>query len=113
MTSNIVSAYDKIRVYEIPSRLIKSGENNIISVRIKGRFKGQSGPYKDKFLLGNYQSLSKELFLWDLFDILFIIGYFVVSIYFALFFFRRRVDLENLMFSLFTISISIYFIFML
>lgn len=103
------SAYDKIRIYELPTTYIKPGEDNVLAIRIKGLFSYQNGPYTGDFRIDTYSKLQQGYFFRELFDMLFIVTYVIVGIYFLLFFLRRIRDKENLLFALFSLGMAVYF----
>ncbi len=103
-----VSAYDKIRVYELPTALIRPGEDNVIAMRVRGLFPGESGAFSNDFRIGPYQDIFWNYISKEIFDLIFVVIYFVVGVYFGLFFLRRRQDRENLFFSLFCVMVGNY-----
>lgn len=105
------SAYDKTRIYEIPSELIRHNETNVLAIRVKGLFDYQNGPYTGTMKIDRMDKMTQDFFKKEILDISFVIMYLVVGIYFLLFFIRRVKDKENLAFALFTIGISAYFLF--
>lgn len=103
------SAYDKLRIYEIPASIIRPGADNLLAMRIKGLFSYQNGPYFGDFRIDTFEALQKGFYIREFFDMFFIITYVIVSIYFLLFFLRRTRDKENLLFSLFSSGMAVYF----
>ncbi|MBN1409406.1 MAG: Hpt domain-containing protein [Spirochaetales bacterium] len=104
-----VSAYDKKRIYQLPTSLIRPGGDNVLAVRVAGLFAYSNGPYTGSFVLGDYSGLQKDEIYQDIFDLVFIVVYFVVAVYFLFFFIRRSSDRENLLFALFCLGMGIYF----
>jgi serine phosphatase RsbU (regulator of sigma subunit) len=105
------ASYDKKRIYEIPVSLIRPGEDNVIAVRASGVFPTVNGPWEGQFLIGEFSSMQRDLLMSNMFELIFVVIYFTVGIYFLLFFIRRPVQKEYLLFSLFSISIGAYFFF--
>ncbi|MCP4136668.1 MAG: helix-turn-helix domain-containing protein [bacterium] len=105
---NRVPAYDKKRLYEIPMKFIKTGETNVLAIRVGGLFDYESGPYTGDFEIGVFQDMQRAHLAKEFFDSFFIMIYLVVAIYFALLFVRRSINYEYLFFSLFTMSAAIY-----
>ena len=103
-----VSAYDKLRVYEIPTKLIIPGGDNVIALRVMGLFSYESGPHKGVFRIGTYSHIQKKFLTGEMLDIIFIAVYLIVSLYFALIFITRSIDREYLFFSLFTLASAVY-----
>ncbi|MCP4138617.1 MAG: helix-turn-helix transcriptional regulator [bacterium] len=102
------SSYDKKRVYEIPTALIKPGEDNILAIRVAGIFPYANGLIKGKFCIASMQSLQKNYLVKEFSDLFFIIFYLGVSIYFGLFFLKGTTGKEFLYFSLLSLSSAIY-----
>ncbi|MCP4129682.1 MAG: helix-turn-helix domain-containing protein [bacterium] len=103
------SAYDKIRVYEIPTVLIRPGTDNVIAVRIGGLFSKINGPYVGKYTIAPFQKIQRDLFLDTIFKLFFVALYIAVSLYFLLFFLRYTIAKEFLAFSLYTFGSAQYF----
>ncbi len=103
------SAYDVKRLYQVPVSLLRPGSDNVLALRVKGLFSYVNGPYTGEFKVGDYTSLHTELLSREFLDVLLVIIYLTVSVYFMLFFIRRPQDRENLLFSLFAGSCSVYF----
>ncbi len=103
-----VSAYDKKRIYEIPTKLIIPGGDNVIALRVMGLFPYENGPHKGIFRIGNYSLMQKKFLTEEMPDIIFIALYLIVSLYFALIFVTRSIDKEYLFFSLFTFFTALY-----
>ncbi len=103
-----VSAYDKKRIYEIPTKLIKPGADNVFSLRVMGLFRYEKGPYKGEFKIAPLSLLQKEYLLHELLDVFFIVIYIIVALYFALIFITRSIDKEYLLFAVFTLSSTLY-----
>lgn len=102
------SAYDRKRIYEIPTNLIIPKGDNVIAIRVAGLFDYENGPYKGKFEIAYFQDLQREHLSKEFLDVIFVIIYLFVGIYFGLIFIRGSVDREYLFFSLFTLSSAVY-----
>lgn len=105
------SCYDKIRVYEIPTILIRSGAHNVFALRVASLFPSPSGPYTGEFFLGPFMQLQRNLLTREFFTMFFVILYLAVSLYFGIIFFLHAVEKDNLFFSLATLLSAIYFFF--
>lgn len=108
---NRKSCYDKIRVYEIPTILIRPGADNVFALRVASLFPAPSGPYTGDFLFGPFMQLQRNLLSREFFSMFFVAIYLAVSIYFGIIFFLHAVDKDNLMFSLATLLSALYFFF--
>ncbi len=103
------AAYDKKRVYEIPTPLIHPGSDNVLAIRVKGIFPYANGPSAGTFVIGGYSNLLSTTLISNFLQMFFVVVYIVVAGYFFLFFIRRRKDKENLYFALFSLAMGIYF----
>jgi len=103
------SAYDVKRLYQVPVSLLRPGGDNVLALQVKGLFSYVNGPYTGEFRVGDYAGLHTQLLSREFFDVLLVIIYLTVSVYFMLFFIRRPQDRENLLFSLFAGTCSVYF----
>ncbi|MBN2039338.1 MAG: helix-turn-helix domain-containing protein [Spirochaetes bacterium] len=104
-----ISSYDKKRLYEIPSFLIKPGEDNVLAVRVAGLFPFENGLFRGSFELGPFAELQQSIFFEDFFNLVFIIFYIAVAIYFGIVFGRKLVDKEYFVFAVFTLCSALYF----
>jgi AraC-like DNA-binding protein len=102
------SAYDRKRIYEIPTNLIIPKGDNVMAIRVAGLFDYENGPYKGKFEISYFQDLQREHLSKEFLDVIFVIIYLFVGVYFGLIFIRGSVDREYLFFSLFTLSSAVY-----
>ncbi|MCX7679018.1 MAG: helix-turn-helix domain-containing protein [Spirochaetes bacterium] len=108
---NRQSCYDKIRIYEIPTVLIRPGIENIFALRVAGLFLSGSGPYTGEFYIGPFMKLQRNLLAKEFFTMFFVVIYLAVGIYFGIIFVLHVSEKENLFFSLTTLSSAIYFFF--
>ncbi len=102
------SDYDRKRIYEIPHRLIRPGEENVLAIRVAGKFYDINGPHMGPFVIGQMQKLQRNLLAKEFFDVLFMAVYITVSIYFLSLFIKQRDELEYLYFSLFSLGTGTY-----
>ncbi len=103
--------YDAIRLYYVPSGLIKKGQENILLVRIQSFFPGEGG-FRDPdstVLIGPDTDIRKDFFSGELAIFLVTVLLFVFTI---LFFYRfiTTGKRENLFISLGNLSASVYFL---
>ena len=103
------AAYDKKRLYGIPTALIKPGEDNVLAIRVKGIFSYANGPFTGSFIIGNYAELLTNLFSNNFLKLFLVVIYYIVALYFLLFFARRVEEKENLFFALFSLAMGTYF----
>lgn len=106
-----ISAYDKERVYEIPTTLIRPGRDNVLAIRVGGLPYRSNGPYKGEFILDSFNNLQRSLLLHGIYNIFFIVLYIAMGFYFAVFFMRNTSDMENLFLSLFATTAALYLFF--
>jgi HPt (histidine-containing phosphotransfer) domain-containing protein len=103
------SAYDKERLYELPTGLVNRGGDNVVAIRVRGLFSYSNGPFTGKFALGSIGELQSELLTGEYLSLFPIIVYVIVAAYFFLFFARRPEDRANLLFALFALAMGAYF----
>ena len=101
---NRKSAYDKKRIYEIPTIAVVPGMENVIAIRVAGLFDYEMGPIKGKFQIAPLQDLQRNYIFSELLDIFFVITYLAIGIYFIII----SVEKEYLFFSLLTLSTAVY-----
>ncbi len=102
------SSYDRKRIYEIPTKYIKPGSENIFAVRIAGLFPHEAGPYTGTFVIERFSKLQENILVKEFSDSFFVIIYLVVALYFGIIFVRKSEDKEYLFFSLLTSSTAVY-----
>ncbi len=100
-------AYDRERLYEIPAGVLKLGPN-VMYVQVQGYFDSESGLYRGITAIGPARDLLKDYHLENLGQMLILMVYLAVALYFLLFFVRRRHDRENLYFSIFVLALVAY-----
>lgn len=101
-------AYDKIRIYPIPSELLKKGEVNTLLIWNKPYFPYSAGIEQDRIEIGPTEDLEAIFYKEEFFKILLLMIYLTVAFYFLFLFIRRRKDFENLFFGLFTLNLVCY-----
>lgn len=100
--------YDKTRIYEIPSSLIKSGGINIIAVRVKGLFPEVNGIYSGSISAGPFETIQMKYLSGEFINMLFVVIYLAAGIYFFISFFRITGGREYLFFSLLSNTSAVY-----
>ena len=100
--------YDKRRIYSLPERMQKEGENRltILARSVKG---GWPAYFSEEVVLGDSNLLHEALMKSELITIGLAVAYFVVGLYFALLFVRTPKTVENFFFSQTAILSAIYF----
>lgn len=101
-------AYDKKRLYEIPSRLIRPGEDNVVAVRVLGTARPSNGPYKGHFLIGTFAPLDRAIMNEDVADFFIVLIFVLFSAYFMMSYFFRGREGYLLYFSLFCLTMGVY-----
>lgn len=101
-------AYDRIRVYKIPTKYLIPGEINTLGIQMESYFPDEIGINQDKMEIGPAEWVEGELIKAEYFKVLLLMIYFSVGSYFMFLFIRRRKDSENLFFSLFTFALVLY-----
>lgn len=100
-------AYDKVRVYSVPSGLLSAGTNELV-INVQGVLESESGLYRDRVEIGPAQAILRAYYLENLWSSLALVCYLTFGLYFLLFFIRRRHDRENLYFAIFAIALVVY-----
>lgn len=105
---SVPQGYDKIRVYRIPTELIKKGEINSILIQSETFFDYTAGIEQDEASIGPSDLIEGEYLRDEYIKIFLLMIYSTVAGYFFFLFIRRRKDYENLFFGLFTFTLVIY-----
>lgn len=101
-------AYDKLRIYNIPSNIIRYGKPNLLLVKIQPYFSNSGGIEQDETSLGPSDKIFAKFYKDEFIKLIFLTIYITVGGYFLFLFIRRRKDRENLFFALFSFSFVIY-----
>ncbi|WP_408611504.1 7TM diverse intracellular signaling domain-containing protein [Leptospira abararensis] len=101
-------AYDKLRIYRVPSDLIQYGKKNLLLIQIQPYFGNSGGIEQDETILGPSEKIYSRFYKDEFIKLLFLTIYSTVGGYFLFLFIRRRKDKENLFFALFSYSFVIY-----
>ncbi|WP_407658868.1 7TM diverse intracellular signaling domain-containing protein [Leptospira soteropolitanensis] len=101
-------AYDKLRIYHIPSNLIRYGKPNLLIVQIQPYFSNSGGIEQDETSLGPSDKILRQFYKDEFIKLIFLTIYITVGGYFLFLFIRRRKDRENLFFALFSFSFVVY-----
>lgn len=106
--SQLPQNYDKVRIYQIPSLLIRKSGKNLLLIKIQMYFKNSGGIEQDQTLLGPTKQIQSSFLKDEFIKLIFLTVYATVGGYFLFLFIRRRKDRENLFFSLFSYSFVLY-----
>ncbi|MBI3395148.1 MAG: hypothetical protein HY042_04880 [Spirochaetia bacterium] len=99
------SDFEKMRLYSLPGRLWKEGEN-VIAVHLRG-VSGDSGFY-DEPKIGKEDKLASELIVRDIPAIICSFVYLLVAAFFGIFVVFFWHDKQNLFFALFSAALGLY-----
>ncbi|HPP03408.1 MAG TPA: SpoIIE family protein phosphatase [Spirochaetota bacterium] len=104
--------HDFRRTYEIPSKLIKPGENTLIVI-VRGYYTVAhgSGFFEGPFLFGNFAKLIKNIYIKDFIELGLIIIFIILFIYYLILFIYQNTKFDFLFFSLVCLICAIYFFF--
>ncbi|HMV44354.1 MAG TPA: 7TM diverse intracellular signaling domain-containing protein, partial [Leptospiraceae bacterium] len=105
---NYPSAYDKVRIYEIPTSIIRKGAENLILVEAEEYFYDTMGIDQDKTEIGPVRLIEKSFINFEYVKLVLLMIYLVVGIYYLFLFARRRKEKENFIFGIFTVMLVIY-----
>lgn len=101
-------AYDKLRIYNIPSNVIQYGKKNLLLIKIQPYFANSGGIEQDETVLGPSEQIFSRFYKDEFIKLLFLTIYSTVGGYFLFLYIRRRKDKENFFFALFSFSFVIY-----
>ncbi|MCP5493597.1 MAG: SpoIIE family protein phosphatase [Leptospiraceae bacterium] len=101
-------AYDKIRIYDIPTELLSKSEINLLLIQIQSYFTYEVGIVQDQVAIGPSSIITTSFYREEYFKLILLMAYFSIGCYFLFLFIRRRKDLENLYYGLFTLELVIY-----
>lgn len=101
-------AYDKIRIYDIPTELLKKGEKNLLLLQVQSYFTYEIGIVQDRVAIGPTSLIKSSLYKEEVFKIVLLMAYLSIGCYFLFLFIRRRKDAENFFYGLFTLELVIY-----
>ncbi len=101
-------AYDKIRLYEIPSKALRPGELNVILVKTQNYFIDEIGIMSDYTAIGPATAAWRDFYQSEYFKIILLVLYFTAGVYFMFLFVRRRQDKEYFFYAAFTLFLVTY-----
>ncbi|MEM7183079.1 MAG: 7TM diverse intracellular signaling domain-containing protein, partial [Spirochaetota bacterium] len=99
--------YDKVRVYKVPSHLLRKGKN-VILVHIKGFFTYETGIVQDKTEIGETDQVFTSFATESCLQLLLYAMYTTSGLYFLFLFLNRKKEKEYLYFALLTFCLSLY-----
>lgn len=102
------SGYDKVRIYEVPTNIIRKGGENLILVEAEEYFPNTMGIDQDKTEIGPVRLIEKSFINFEYVKLVLLMIYLVVGIYYLFLFARRRKEKENFTFGIFTIMLVFY-----
>ena len=105
---NYPSAYDKVRIYEIPDNLLRKGAENLLLIEAEEYFQGTMGIDQDKTEIGPTRIVEKSFINFEYVKLVLLMIYLVVGVYYLFLFARRSKEKENLIFGIFTIMLVLY-----
>jgi hypothetical protein len=100
--------YDKIRVYEIPSYLIKQNHVHEIKIQIKRYFPDEIGINQYHTYIGTSKQIYANEFFSELGKLIFLVIYATVGFYFLFIFLFRVKETDYLLFGLFSLLVVSY-----
>ncbi len=109
VTNSSGHAYDKYRIYEIPTELIKPGKNNVVAVRVRNYFPEESGMIDGQYFIERYDKLLINHYSIDYIKLFFVISFILIGANYFLNYSRKRKWNEYHVFSLFCFMVSVYF----
>ncbi|TGL63977.1 stage II sporulation protein E [Leptospira ognonensis] len=106
--SKYPQAYDKIRIYPIPSNLVRNGGNHLLLIRVKPFFASTAGIEQDSTWIGHTDQILRKFYIDEFVKIIFLTVYLTVGVYFLFLFIRRKRQSENFYFALFSLCLVLY-----
>ena len=101
----ILEKSTRVKVYRIPSRLLRPDGDNSLVIRVLGNG-GVGGIVQGDFFLGSWESMDRRYINFHLWNGMLMAVFFFVGIYNLLLFFLRMQERSYLFFSLFTNAIG-------
>ncbi len=102
-------AFDRLRAYSIPRKLIRYGGDNTLAVRMRGYLNDSAGMIWGAYYIGPGPMINNTIFIQLSLDILLIGIYSFLGIYFLLFSFRSsNLKKQQQLFSIITFSFGLY-----
>ncbi len=101
-------AYDIERIYEIPTALIRPGQDNVLAIRIKPHFSSKAGILQGKLKIDFLSSLTRSFYNQRIPRMILLTIYFLIGFYLFIVFLRHRRHLEFLAFAAFLAIFSFY-----
>lgn len=101
-------AYDRVRIYPLPMRLLRLDGINYIHIQVQGYYKNQLGIVSGTPLLGTHVALLEKLYFQNLIQFGLLMSYFTLGSYFLFQFLRSFAFRENLYFALFVFGLVLY-----
>ncbi len=101
-------AYDRHRLYMIPEGVLRNDGVNVLLVQVQGYFEDNVGIFRNTTQIGPARLLLREYYVSNFLAALILVIYFTVGAYFLFLFLRRRVEKENLFFTLFAWGLVLY-----
>ncbi len=100
-------AYDRIRFYELPSSVLRTGWNHI-EIRIQNYFAREYGILSGKAAVGPTKVLLSHYYITEFAKILLLVLYFAVAIYSFFLFIKKSQNIHYLYFALFAFTLILY-----
>ena len=101
-------AWDKVRLYDIPSALLRPLEKNIILIKVETYFDNEYGISRDRVEIGDSAKMNRELIASDISVLVFLACYITFGAYFLFLFIRRPQEKPYLLFFGFIVSLVVY-----
>lgn len=101
-------ASNRLRQYEIPSTLLKLGEDNVLSIRVRNTWRADELPGRGNYYIGSFTKMRTDFFKSSMRELIFPIIYIVFFAYFLLLYSKRTGQKENLIYSIFSFFFAIY-----
>ncbi|OQY39013.1 MAG: hypothetical protein B6229_04625 [Spirochaetaceae bacterium 4572_7] len=102
------NAFNKTRIYQIPTSYILPGVDNVLAIKVKNTYRADELPGQGRYYIGDYDSMKSNFLTKGYSDLIFTIVYIVLFTYFLLLYSKRTKEIENLFYSLFSLTFSIY-----
>jgi len=101
-------ACNKVRLYQIPTKYIIAGADNVIAIKVKNTYRADEMPGRGDFYFGNYDQMISSFYMAGMRDLVFPIVYFVFFGYFGLLYYKRTKQTENFFYSFFSLCFAVY-----
>ncbi len=101
-------ACNKLRIYEIPSKLIIPGKLNTVAIKIRNTYRADELPGRGIYKIDKLENLLSEFYINGFTQLFFSVIYIGLFCVFFLLYYKRTKEIENLFYSIFSLLLAVY-----